>query len=86
VTGEPTQNGRFFDPDGKPNYAEHANSALMRAHSAPVREEAAKWLRSAEVNAQLAALEATQDLARSNRELAAAMNRLADIREGVVHE
>jgi hypothetical protein len=77
TSGEP----RFHDTNGKPNFAEYAHAALMRAHASPQRDEAKQWFQAAMVNAMLAQLEGQQDLARSNRELAAAMNRLADLRE-----
>lgn len=69
---------RFFHEDGRPNHAELAYSALMQMHGSPVREEAAKWARSATVNAILASREEMQVLAMANRELAQAHLRLAD--------
>lgn len=77
---------RHFNNDGSPNYAELAYSSLSSMFSSPVREEAAKWGRAAHVHALLAQRESMQDLARSNRELAASYDALVDemrIKRGV---
>ena len=75
---EQSNGSRFYEADGRPRFAELAHAALMNAHAAPLREEALRWMRSAQVNAQLAQIAALEDLARSNRQLAASQGRLAD--------
>lgn len=71
---------RHFREDGAPNFAELAYTAVSHMHMSK-GHEASKWGTAALAHSALAQREAMEDLARSNRELAAAMNRVADQRE-----
>lgn len=74
-----TENGRpeNFRPDGRPEWSELCHAALTNA-ALTTGHDAERWLRLAEVDARMAQAEQMQDLARSNRELAAAMQAVAD--------